>query len=80
MDELAAIMNAASGQRSDSANGKSAETASDEILVLDKRVTKFAHSTSSVKVHLEQVLSLHLVPHSQFTEHASVSLQDCKTP
>ena len=42
VDGLAATMSAASGQRSDSVTGKFAETASDEFLALDQRVTKFA--------------------------------------
>ena len=50
VDELAAIMNAASGQRSDSVTGKCAETAGDEFFAIDQLVTKFAlnHGTHGV--------------------------------
>ena len=42
VDAPAAKTNAASGQRSDSVTGRSAETASDEFLALDQRAAKFA--------------------------------------
>ena len=76
-------MNATSGQRSDSVTGKSAETASDKFSRIrpagDKIRTKSWQAWCAASI---KVLNLHLVPRSQsqFTEHVSVSLQDCKTP
>ena len=83
VDDLAAIMNAENGQSSNSVTGKSAETAGDDFSrtrpASDKIRTKSWQSGCAASY---KVLNSHLVPQSesQFIEHASVSLQDCKTP